>query len=153
MAPHNKAEPAYAVKPGGAHAVGPLRLIQGENEPYAGWEQRPAAVAEFGRHLHFPMFGWAHTKLRKQGGGGAFNGAFLAVRVINPADDTYGALVEGFWILEKEDLPKAYNKRPGIRVRGGVLLSENGPPFRTAETGAWRVMGGVSAAPLGPGLR
>ena len=110
MAPHNKAEPAYAVKPGGAHAVGPLQLIQGENEPYAGWEQRPAAVAEFGRRLHFPMFGWAHTKLRKQGGGGAFNGAFLAVRVINPADDTYGALVEGFWILEKDDLPKAYKK-------------------------------------------
>ena len=47
----------------------------------------------------------------------------------------------------------ATKKRPGIRVRGGVLLSENGPPFRTAETGAWRVMGGVSAAPLGPGLR
>mgnify|MGYP004323898071 CR=1 FL=1 len=28
------------------------------------------------------------------------------------------------------------NKRPGTRVRGGVLVSENAPPFRTAETGA-----------------
>ena len=45
------------------------------------------------------------------------------------------------------------NKRSGIRVRWGVLVSENGRPFGTAETGAWRVMGGVSAAPLGPGLR
>jgi hypothetical protein len=110
MAPQSKAEPAYAIKPGGAHALGPPAFILGEDDDYPGWEVTGVTVAEMGRPLRLPMFGWAHTKLRKAGGNGAYNGAFLAVRSINPPDDPYGALLEGFWCIAKEDLPTNYKK-------------------------------------------
>ena len=43
MAPQNKAEPAYAVKPGGAHSLGVPTILPDDHDDYPGWEKRVVA--------------------------------------------------------------------------------------------------------------
>jgi len=120
MAPASRAEPAYAVKPGGARSLGVARIIPDDHDDYPGYELCEAGEAEMEKRIRLPCWGWAHSKKGKKDGGGDGAFAFLAVTIMNPPEDPYGAVFEGFYVCEKDDMSSSYGKWPRILTADDV---------------------------------